>query len=58
MAPASFGEWHVIRGVDYAEREGGRHTVACVGEAITVPRHREINEMTARNTLWTVEEWL
>lgn len=46
------------RGVDYVEREGGRHSVVCVGEAmVTVPRHREINEMTARNILRTVEEW-
>lgn len=40
------------RGEDYREDEGGRHTKVRIGDRIImVPRHREINENTARGIL-------
>ncbi|RCK68280.1 type II toxin-antitoxin system HicA family toxin [Desertihabitans brevis] len=39
-------------GLDVTTREGGSHTVVTVGEnSTTVPRHNEINEMTAKAIL-------
>jgi hypothetical protein len=40
------------RGVEYLETEGGSHTkVELGGKRTTVPRHNEINEMTAKAIL-------
>lgn len=39
-------------GLDITEREGGSHTVIKVGEhTTTVPRHGEVNEITAKAIL-------
>lgn len=43
-------------GVPLELREGGRHTVARIGERQqAVPRHREINEITARAIIRAME---
>lgn len=40
------------QGVTYAVSEGGSHTKVHLGDRfVTVPRHREINELTARGIL-------
>ena len=40
------------RGLECIWRQGGRHTVVRLGEQETsIPRHREINEITARKIL-------
>ena len=40
------------QGVTYAVTEGGSHTKVFLGDRfVTVPRHREINELTARGIL-------
>jgi hypothetical protein len=45
--------------VEMATAEGGNHTKVSLGPvAVTVPRHREINELTARGILRHVEAGL
>lgn len=40
------------QGVTYAVTEGGSHTKVHLGDRfVTVPRHREINELTAKGIL-------
>jgi mRNA interferase HicA len=40
------------QGVDYAVSEGGSHTKVRLGDRfVTVPRHRDINELTAKGIL-------
>ena len=40
------------QGVAYSVSEGGSHTKVYLGDRfVTVPRHREINELTARGIL-------
>jgi mRNA interferase HicA len=40
-------------------RHGGRHDVYCIGELIIViPRHREINERTARGIIAEVAHYI
>lgn len=43
----------------YGEQEGGNHTkVTFDGHNLTtVPRHAEVNELTARNIIRTAENW-
>ena len=37
------------KGLNYREAEGGEHTRVWIGEfSVSVPRHREINELTAK----------
>lgn len=44
-------------GVDMDVREGGSHTVVRIGERqTTVPRHAEINEITAKAILRQMKE--
>lgn len=45
------------RGTELVEVEGGAHTKVTIGDRTTVvPRHREINELTARTILRQIEE--
>lgn len=45
------------QGVEIRVVEGGSHTkIAFGGKQTTVPRHREINEITARQILKTMGE--
>lgn len=48
------------RGIDFGElRQGGSHTIyRCGGQNVTVPRHNEINEMTARGIMRDLEDQL
>jgi mRNA interferase HicA len=40
------------RGLEMSELEGGKHTKVMIGEVwTTIPRHREINEHTAKAIL-------
>lgn len=40
------------QGVEVSTTEGGKHTIVTVGQRrTTVPRHSEINELTARGIL-------
>lgn len=40
------------QGVEMTTREGGNHTVVILGKIrLIVPRHREINELTARGII-------
>ncbi|KAB8295611.1 hypothetical protein [Bifidobacterium avesanii] len=44
------------RGLACEWRQGGRHTVVRVGDAqASIPRHREINEITARSIIAYIE---
>jgi mRNA interferase HicA len=44
------------KGLTVEAREGAGHTVVRVGDAqTTIPRHSEINELTARGILRTIE---
>lgn len=46
-------------GVSITVTEGGRHTKVALGSVVlTVPRHSEINEMTARGILRDAREGL
>jgi mRNA interferase HicA len=44
-------------GVDFdLVREGGNHSVyQCGGQPVTIPRHNEINELTARGIMTDLE---
>lgn len=44
-------------GADFGEvREGGNHTVyRCGSESVIVPRHNEINEITAKSIMKNLE---
>lgn len=45
------------RGVKMATREGGAHTQVRIGESVTyVPRHAEINEITAKAIMKQIGE--
>lgn len=40
-------------------REGGKHTIyRCGSTQVTVPRHREVNELTARGIMADLEDEL
>jgi len=44
------------KGLTYDESEGGRHTKVSVGDKqTTVPRHNEINELTAKGIIKHME---
>lgn len=44
-------------GEEVVTREGGSHTVVTIGDRqTTVPRHNEINEMTAKAILKQMED--
>jgi mRNA interferase HicA len=46
--------------VDFGKvREGGKHTIyRCGSQRVVVPRHREINELTARGIMDSLEDEL
>lgn len=45
------------RGVEMTTREGGAHTQVRIGESVTyVPRHAEINEITAKAIMKQIGE--
>lgn len=45
------------RGVTYTEKEGGAHTIVAVGgQQTSVPRHSEINEITASKIIRQIEQ--
>jgi hypothetical protein len=46
-----------VRGREWAvDRKGGRHDLwRCGGTVVTIPRHREINELTARGIMKALE---
>lgn len=42
----------------YYEKEGGNHTKCYIGEAhVTLPRHKEINELTAQGIIKEAHAW-
>ena len=44
------------QGVELVETEGGKHSKGWIGaKSLIVPRHREINELTARGILRKAE---
>lgn len=43
-------------GQELIQREGGRHTVVKIGDRVeSVPRHTEINELTAKSIIKKME---